>query len=109
MLAFKSYVLSEAALEDECDAASAGSALLHLVERKLQSEADSIGPIMSDLMPAVEFVAMNQERRSADPEIFGDFPAQLGRIRELWARLSFEDIAAHKAKGRNSCASARYD
>jgi hypothetical protein len=66
------------------DAASAGSAFLHAVERELQSEADSIGPIMSDLMPAAEFVAMNPERYSANREIFGDFPAQLERIRELW-------------------------
>jgi hypothetical protein len=83
-LAFKSHVLSDAALEDECDAASAASAFLHLVERKLQSDADSIGPIMSDLIDAVEFVAINQERYSANRDIFGDFLEQLERIRELW-------------------------
>jgi hypothetical protein len=61
---------AQSGLEDECDAASAGSAFLHAVERKLQSEPDSIGPIMSDLMPAVEFVAMNPERYSTNREIW---------------------------------------
>jgi hypothetical protein len=84
MLAFKSYVLSEAALEDECDAACAASTFLHVVERRLQSDPHSIAPIMSDLLTAVEFVATNQERYSADRDIFGDFRKELERIRALW-------------------------
>jgi hypothetical protein len=83
MLAFKEYVLSDAALEDEVDAASAADAFLNLVEWRLRQAPRSIVPILTDLVPAVEYVVNHQGRYGANVEIYGDFHERLDRINEL--------------------------
>jgi hypothetical protein len=39
---------------------------------------------MKDLLPAIEFVTMNQEKYCVDRDIYGDFREQLTRIKSLW-------------------------
>jgi hypothetical protein len=62
----------------------AASSFLTLIERKLRSEINVIAPIMGDLLPAAEFVAMNQGRYFANTDIYGDFREQFARIKMLW-------------------------
>jgi len=83
MLAFKEYVLSDAVLEDELAAASAADSFLSLVESRLREHPGSISPIIDELMPAVTFVAQNQDRYGATLEIYGDFRDRMERINEL--------------------------
>jgi hypothetical protein len=91
MLVFKAYVLElgkrevqERDLVD--DPWSAASSFLRLIEEKLRSQTNFIAPIMNDLLPAVEFIAVNQQAYFADPDIFGDFREQFGRIKTLWRK-----------------------
>lgn len=63
---------------------SAASSFLILVETKLRSELNYIAPIMDDLLPAVEFIAMNQDKYFANRDIYGDFRDRLTRIKKLW-------------------------
>jgi hypothetical protein len=89
MLVFKVHVLElgkrEIEERDLLDAPwSAAGSFLNLVEAKLQSEINFTAPIVDDLLPAVEFIAMNQERYFADRDIYGDFRDQLTRIKKLW-------------------------
>ena len=77
-------MLAEGESKDKWTAPDAASSFLNLVEQKLKTEIDSIAPIMKDLLPAIEFVAMNQERYDADRDIYGDFREQLARIKSLW-------------------------
>ena len=84
MLVFKAHVLAEGESKDKWTAPDAASSFLNLVKQKLKTEIDSIAPIMKDLLPAIEFVAMNQERYDADRDIYGDFREQLARIKSLW-------------------------
>lgn len=89
MIVFKEYVLElgkrdveERDLVD--DPWGAASSFLQLIERKLRSEINVIAPIMGDLLPAAEFVAMNQGRYFATTDIYGDFREQFARIKTLW-------------------------
>jgi hypothetical protein len=89
MLVFKTYVLElgnrEIAERDLVDdPSSAASSFLRVIEAKLRSEMNFIAPIMGDLLPVVEFIAMNQQQYFADPDIFGDFRQQFARINTLW-------------------------
>jgi len=89
MLVFKAYVLELGKREIEerdllDDPWSAAGSFLNLVEMKLRSELNFIAPIMDDLLPAVEFVAMNQQKYFANREIYGDFRDQSTRIKKLW-------------------------
>ena len=63
---------------------SAASSFLDLVETKLRSEINFIAPIMDDLLPAVELIAMNQDKYFADRDIYGDFRDRFTRIQKLW-------------------------
>jgi hypothetical protein len=83
MLALKDYILSPAALEDECDAADGANCFLGLIETKLHGARTDIEPIMASLLPAVAYVSDHQETYSATVEICGDFRARGARIREL--------------------------
>jgi hypothetical protein len=83
MVGFKDYVLSEEAREDECDAADAASCFLHLVEDRLRTAKSDIAPIMTDLLPALEYVATNQAAYDAEVDIYGDFREQYARIQSL--------------------------
>ncbi len=69
---------------DKWSAPDAARSFLDLVEEKLKTEFDWIAPIMNDLLPAIEFVGMNQEKYGADRDINGDFRDQLARIKSLW-------------------------
>jgi hypothetical protein len=90
MLAFKQYVLSEAAVQDEVEAASAADCFVGLVESRLREDVASIAPIIEELRPAVEFVATNQSRYHAPVSIYGSFGARLERIDEMRRRLTTE-------------------
>jgi hypothetical protein len=83
MLAFKVYVLSDAVLEDECEAADAANAFLGLLQRKLEAARADISPILGELLPAAEFIAQNQDMYRAPVDIYGDFREQHERIRVL--------------------------
>ena len=83
MLVFKAYVLAVVET-DKSSAPDAARSFLDLVEQKLKTEIDWIAPIMNDLLPAIEFVAMNQEKYEADRDINGDFRDQLARIKSFW-------------------------
>jgi hypothetical protein len=87
MLAFKAWVLLvvEKAEDVFSDAPDAASSFLRLIELMLEHAPDSIGPIMPELLPAVDFVEANQERYDADKDIYGDFRERAQRIRERWA------------------------
>jgi hypothetical protein len=89
MLVFKAYVLELGNREIEerdlvDDPWSAASSFLNLVERKVRCEINFIAPIMEDLLPTVEFIAMNQRKYFATQDIYGDFRDQLMRIKKLW-------------------------
>jgi hypothetical protein len=91
MLVFKSYVLELGKREVQerdfvDDPWSAASSFLRLIEEKLRSQTNFIAPIMDDLLPAVEFIAVNQRTYFADPDIFGDFREQFERIKTLWRK-----------------------
>ena len=86
MLAYNAHVLAEGERERTgMDNASDGaSSFLILIEHKLEVDVETIAPIMSDLMPTIEFVGMNQEKYDADIDIYGDFRVVMRRIKELW-------------------------
>ena len=88
VLAFKEYVLSGVALEDECDAADAANSFLNLVDSRLHDDPQSIAPVIGELLPAVGFVAMHQETYHAPVSIYGTFTSRLGRITEAAGRLT---------------------
>jgi hypothetical protein len=83
ILAFKTYVLSPAAREDECEAADAASCFVHLVESKLREAKADIEPVISILLPAVAYVCDHQREYGAQLEIYGDFAELHARIRAL--------------------------
>src|SRR5258706_12037609 len=80
VLAFKEYVLSEAALEDEVEAASAADSFLNLIESRLRDDPRSIAPVIGELLPSVDFVTAHQERYHADVAIYGVFTERRTRI-----------------------------
>ncbi len=84
MVAFKDYVLSEESRKDECDGADAASCFLDLVEDKLSVAKSDIAPIMAELFPALEYVAMNQAAYHASEEIYGNFLERYVRIQSLY-------------------------
>ncbi len=84
MLVFKAHVMAKADGEQRDDASDAAGTFLNLVERKLQAEIGFIAPIMEDLLPAIEFIAMNQDKYDAPRDIYGDFRDQFTRIKTLW-------------------------
>lgn len=64
-------------------ASDAVSCFLNIVQEKLEAEKWKIESKMSQLMPVVEYVAMNQSSYKASVSIYGDFNDQLEKIREL--------------------------
>ena len=87
MLVYNSHVLSHGNGENgdyDNYASDSASSFLNLIEHKLEVDAETIAQIMSDLMPTVELVGTNQEKYSADIDIYGDFSAKLRRIKDLW-------------------------
>jgi hypothetical protein len=82
ILAFRNYVMSEDVLRNEM-APDAASCFLNLVKLKLRDDADSIIPVMGELMPAIEHVAANQSLYDADIDIYGNFSEKLMEIKRL--------------------------
>jgi hypothetical protein len=80
MLAFRNYVMSKQVLANEM-ASDAASCFLNLIIEKLQKDPKAIEPILEDLMPAVEYVATNQELFDADIDIYGNFAERLTEIK----------------------------
>jgi hypothetical protein len=79
MMGFRDSVLS--GKHDDLEAANAASCFIRLVHTKLKNNRNHIIPIVGSLMPALEYVAENQEIFGADLDIFGDFDELLGEIK----------------------------
>jgi hypothetical protein len=86
MLAFRNFVLSPSLFEINYGwgAPDAASCFLDLVVEKLEEAPEVIGPIMRELIPAIEHVALNQVLYEADEDIYGSFTEKLARIHELY-------------------------
>ena len=84
MLAFRNYVLSERVFVVDYEASDAASCFLDLILEKVEKEAETIRPIMDELIPAAEYVAANQTKFGASVEIYGSFPEKLVRLRALY-------------------------
>jgi hypothetical protein len=82
MLGYRDFVVARDS--DECTTSDAAGCFLNLVTQKLEQEPRHIVPIMPELLPALEYVATDQEEFEAEIEIYGNFPKQLARIRELY-------------------------
>lgn len=69
VLAFAKFVSSERARGD----ADSASCFLRLLVAREERDPGSVSQIYDELAPVVEFVAENQARFKAAPEIYGDF------------------------------------
>lgn len=70
-------------LNDGLDASDAASCFLNLVIYKLKHQKSDIEPVIGDVMPFVERVALNQSLYDADIDIYGDFKEKLFLIQKL--------------------------
>jgi len=70
-------------LNDGLDASDAASSFLNLVIYKLEHQKSDIEPIINEVMPFVEQVALNQSRYDADIDIYGDFKEKLFLIQKF--------------------------
>lgn len=68
------------------DSSDAASCFISLVLEKLRKDPESIQPVVSELLPDLEFVAQNQELYEADEDIYGDFEAMYQDIIRLSGR-----------------------
>lgn len=87
---FRYYILGfrDAVMAKQFDLhnrADAASCFLGLVLEKLEGHPRLIVPVMSELLPAVEYVARNQSLFDADETIYGNFLDKLSRIETLYA------------------------
>jgi hypothetical protein len=69
---------------DEFEMSDCASCFLNLLLHKLEKSPTTIMPVMERLLPTVRFVAANQERFEASPEIYGSFPEKLHEIERLY-------------------------
>ncbi len=65
------------------DASDAASCFLDLIVYKLVHQKSDIEPIIDEVMPFVEQVALNQSLYDADIDIYGDFKEKLFLIQKL--------------------------
>jgi hypothetical protein len=72
------------------EASDFASYFLDMVEYLLRSDAQLISSSMIELMPALEYVANNQDKYEAPPDIYGDFLEKLSNIRALCEKLSIQ-------------------
>ncbi len=84
MLGFRNYVLSERVFAVDYEASDAASCFLNLIIEKVEKEAETIRPIMEELIPAAEYIAANQTKFGAEVEIYGSFPEKLARVHALY-------------------------
>lgn len=66
------------------DSSDAASCFLGLVLEKLESEPSKIIPVLSELIPSLEFVSNNQNLYDANEEIYGNFKNKYKHIISLW-------------------------
>lgn len=87
MLAYRDFVLSPRVFEINygVDASTAADSFLNLVTRRLETDPASIKPILSDLLPAAQYISERQAEYSADEDIYGKFPDAMLRIQALAA------------------------
>ena len=85
MLGFRDFVM--AGEFDDTWASDAASCFLSLVLQKLEKQPGYILPIMSQLLPAVRHVAMNQASFDASEGIYGSFQEKLAQIEALYETL----------------------
>lgn len=83
ILGFRDFVTAKEF--DFLDGADAASCFLGLVLEKLEKNPRPIVSVMTELMPAVEYVARNQSVFAADERIYGNFLEKLLRIQALYA------------------------
>ncbi|WP_339846661.1 hypothetical protein [uncultured Halopseudomonas sp.] len=65
------------------ESSDAASCFIGLVLEKLRKEPESVQPIISELLPDLQFVAGNQNLYEADKDIYGDFTAMYQDIVRL--------------------------
>ncbi len=80
VLGFRDSVLARAHI-DITDLASAAACFLKLLEARYSEAAEDFVGLTTELLPAAEFIAAHQKSFGADVDIYGDFAAQVGRIR----------------------------
>jgi hypothetical protein len=83
VLGFRDFVMSGDF--EPLDAPDAASCFLRLALQKLETQPGYIVPVMPELLPAIQYVASNQEKFRADKKIYGDFQKIVARIQSLYA------------------------
>lgn len=77
-LAYKDIFLTGAL--DEMSAASAAQCFLTLTEVKLDESPEYILPIWSEVVPALEFIALNQSAYKTTEHIYGNFQERIAGL-----------------------------
>ena len=85
VLGFRDFVMAEDF--EHLDASDAASCFLGLVLEKLETQPGYILPIMPQLFPTIQHVAMNQALFGAKESIYGSFREKLTRIEALYETL----------------------
>ena len=83
ILGFRDFITAKEF--DFLDGSDAASCFLGLVLEKIENHPRLIVPVMPELLPAVEYVARNQDLFDADESIYGNFLEKLSRIQTLYA------------------------
>ncbi len=85
ILGFRDFVM--AGEFNHLEASDAASCFIRLVLEKLEKQPSYILPVMPQLLPAIQHVAMNQASFEASEDIYGNFQEKLGRIEALYDTL----------------------
>ncbi len=84
MLGFGNYIQSiNIPNERIVDASDAASCFINLVEEKLNKKPDDIFPIMSEVLPIVEYIAHNQKNFDCSADIYGNFEEKYQIIKKI--------------------------
>ncbi len=85
IFAFCEFVISKEVLTLNYGwyASDAASSFLNLIIHKLEHQKTDIEPIIDELMPYIERVALNQRLYDADIDIYGDFKEKFILIRNM--------------------------
>lgn len=79
-LAYKDIFLSGQL--DDMSVASAAQCLLTLIEIKLDESPDYVLSIWNEIIPALQFIALNQETYQSTEHIYGNFQERVEKIME---------------------------
>lgn len=85
MLGFRDHI--NAGEFKDLNAASAASCFIGLALNKLETQPRHIAPIMPALLPALEYVAKNQQAFNAAEHIYGSFPEIYQKILSIYAEV----------------------